>query len=191
MSVEANSHEIEDFALQPAASGPYGNQRIDDRIGAGYARAQSDFGFLGNGNQVVIQFEARLNRKTIHGGRIGKQIKLQRIAAVFGGGAEQFARHQQRCFAMKLDDFGNRVWVPGANSFGYNISVLTATLCHDLSDLARLAMYASPAHPFSKDRNNRLAGSRCKSSFRKSHSARECEKPRPTGKEKSLPRQKG
>ena len=190
MSVKANSHEIENFAFQPARAGPNGNHRINDRVGAGYARAQSDFCFLGNGNQVVIQFEARLNRKTIHRRRIGKQIKLQRIAAVFGRGQKQFARHYQRRFAMKFDDFRNRVRIPGAKSFGYNISVLTATLCHDLSDLARLAMYASPTHPFSKDRNSRPAGSRCKSSSRKSHSARGCEKPRPTGKEKSLPHRK-
>src|SRR6266481_2565136 len=139
---------------------------------------------------MVIQFEARFGGETIHRGRIRKKIKLQCVAAIFGGSAKQFARHHQRCFVMKLDDFRNRLRIPGAKAFGYNISVLTATLCHDLSDLARLAMYASPTHPFSKDRNSRPAGSRCKSSFHKSHNARGCEKRPPTGREKSLPHRK-
>jgi len=189
MSMESNSHQIKNFALQPTRSRPNRNHRIDHRVVAGQARAQSDFCFLGDGNQVVVQFESRLGGKTVHRRGIGKKIELQRVAAVFRGGTEQFARHHQCCFTTKLDDFRNRLRVPSAKPFGYNISVLT--LCHDLSDLARLAMYASPAHPFSKDRNSRPAGSRCKSSFRRSRNGREFEIPRPTGKEKSLRRRKG
>ena len=142
------------------------------------------------GNQVVIQFEARLDRETVDRCGVRQKIELQISATKFCGGAKKFSRHYQRRFTMKFDDFRNRLRVPLAKAFGYNISVLTATLCHDLSDFARLATYASRARPFSKDRNSRPAGSRCKSSFRKSHIARGCEKPPPKGREKSLPRRK-
>src|SRR5260221_2747158 len=58
-------------------------------------------------------------------------------STVFRGGAKQFARHHNRGFAMKFNDFRNAIRLPAAKLFGSNTSVLTATLCHDLSDLRR------------------------------------------------------
>src|SRR5882757_4936290 len=58
-------------------------------------------------------------------------------STVFRGRAKQFSRNHNRRFAMKFNDFRNAIRVPDAKLFGYNTSVLTATLCHDLSDLRR------------------------------------------------------
>jgi hypothetical protein len=83
---------------------------------------------------VVIQLEARLDGETVDRCRVRQKIKLQMSATKFCRGAKKFARHYQRGFTMKFDDFRNRLRVPRAKPFSYNISVLTATLCHDLSD---------------------------------------------------------
>src|ERR1051325_8560871 len=63
--IEANAHQIENFALQPARSRPYRNKGINHRVRAADPRAQTNFGFLRNGNQMVIQLEARLGRKAV------------------------------------------------------------------------------------------------------------------------------
>src|SRR6266404_8546402 len=139
---------------------------------------------------MIIHFKSRFDREAIQGGDVRQKIKLQIGTAVFGGDAKQLARDHDGCFAVKFDDFGDRLRVPGTQLFGYNIIVLIVTFRHDLSDFAPVARYASRTRVFSKDKNSQPAGSRYKSSFHRSRNARGCEKPPPTGTERSLPRQK-
>jgi len=80
---------------------------------------------------VIIHLKARFGREAIDRRCVGQKIKLQVGATVFRCGTKQLAWHHNRRFAMKFDDFRNRVRVPFAKLLGYKISVLTATFCHD------------------------------------------------------------
>ena len=128
MSVKANTHQIENFALEPSCTRPHRNERINHRVGTADSCSQTDFRFIGNRHQVVVQLKTRLNWKTIHRSCVGQEIKLKVHATMFGSDTQQFPRHDNRRFSVKLKHFRNRIRIPCAKLFGYNTSVLTAAL---------------------------------------------------------------
>jgi hypothetical protein len=63
---------------------------------------------------VIVQLEARLERKLVHGGDVGKKCELQRavVHKEFRGAAKVFARDYDRRFASKFNHFGDGLRVP-------------------------------------------------------------------------------
>ncbi len=117
MTGEPNAEEVVNFAFQPVRAGPDRHQGIDHRILPGQTHTQAQFRALWNGNQMVIQFKARLVRVAIKAGRIGEKIALQLVATALGSGPEQLARHDDRRFAAILDYFRNAIRVPRPQVF--------------------------------------------------------------------------
>ncbi len=139
MSRETDAEKIENFALQPIGARPYRNKRIHDGIVSRQADAKPDSVAPGDGDQVIIQFEARLDGKTVDAGGIGKEVKLKGgvLAASLGGAAQQFARHDDGCFAAKLNDLGDGFWIPRAQMFDHNISALVGAVRHSVQRNSR------------------------------------------------------
>src|SRR5262249_50738206 len=77
------------------------------------------------------------SREATDGGGVGKKIKLQILATEFRRGAKELTGHNERRFTVKFNDFRDRVRVPSAKLFDYNLSVLPATVCHVMSELRR------------------------------------------------------
>lgn len=129
---KANPKKIEDFALQPIGARPDGNERIDDRILAGKADFQPQAVAAGDGNKLVVQFEARFMGKAVHARSIREQIEIEFavLATAFRKGTKGFARNHNGGFAAVLKDLSHRVGIPGAQVFSYNTSVLGG-LRHD------------------------------------------------------------
>ena len=138
MAVKTNTKQIENLAFQPVRAGPDGNERIDRRIAATHANAQANSVAAGDGHQLIVQLEARLDREAIQASGIREEIELELgvCAAAFGGSAQVFTRYHNRGIAPIFDHFCNRSRVPGTEGFGYKISILTGGLRHDFDSVS-------------------------------------------------------
>ena len=129
---KANAKQIEDFALQPIGAWPYGDKRIDDRIFAVKADFQPQAVAAGDGNQFVVQFEARLMGKAVHAGGIRQEVEVEFavLATSFRKRTKRFAGNDNGRFSAVLEDFSHRFGIPCAQVFSDNTSVLGG-LRHD------------------------------------------------------------
>jgi len=132
MPSKLNAEQIENFALEPIRTEPDRDQRIDDRIVGGQADADTDFLAERDGNQVVVQFVARLHRETVNASGIAEQIELQAVfvATAFSNASKEFASDHDGGFTAEFNYFLDRVGAPCAQASDYNISRLTTALRH-------------------------------------------------------------
>jgi hypothetical protein len=132
MPFKLNAKQIKDFSLQPVCTRPHRHKRIDHRMLRADVGSQGDASATRDGNQLVVQFEARFNRKAINTGRIAQQIEVQTrsFLAMLGCRAKELARHDDGGLALELDDLRNRLLVPFAELIDYIISICIGKLRH-------------------------------------------------------------
>src|SRR5208337_3778689 len=94
--------------------------------------AQADTLAPRNGNQMVVQLEARLDGVAVHAGGVAQQIEQQsRVLFTFlSRGAQQLLRDDDGRLPAKLDHLRYRLRVPGAKVFDYNLSACVGELRH-------------------------------------------------------------
>ena len=93
----------------------------------------------GDRNEMVIQFEARLMRKSVNACGIGDQVKLQirMVATAFGHGPQYLPRQNDGRFAAEFNHFLDGVWIPRTQVLDDNISALAGILGHRFESLRR------------------------------------------------------
>src|SRR5579863_5068094 len=65
VAFKANAHQVKYRAFMPVRGGPDGYDGLDDRISSRQAHAQANAVAPGNGQQMIIQLEARFDRKAV------------------------------------------------------------------------------------------------------------------------------
>ena len=121
MAFEANSHQIEIFALVPVGRGPYRRNGMYERITASEAHFQAQPFATIERKQVVIHFEAWLEREAVQGGDVRQKGKMKRRFGrqIRSSSQEMFAGYYDRCFAAELDHLSYRQRVPHPQSLDY------------------------------------------------------------------------
>ena len=114
MSLKADAKEIEIFAFVPVGRGPNESHAADHRVLSWQAYLQSQSLAAVERKQVVIHFEAWLNRESIHGRDVGKERKPQRWFAgqKLSRVLQALTGNNHCCFATELEHFGDRLGVP-------------------------------------------------------------------------------
>ena len=139
MTGKSYSHQIKNLTLKPVRTGPHWAQRIHHGIRTIQPHFQTNLVFSWNGNQVVVQFESRFVRVTVHAGGIREQVKLKRgiFTTSLRHTPQNLSRQNNRRLPAKLNHFLDRVGIPRAQVFNYNISVLAGILSHRFEALRR------------------------------------------------------
>jgi hypothetical protein len=140
VTLETNAKKVKDFALEPIRTGPHGLKGIEDGLLTTDSSAQANALAQGDGYELVIQFEAWLDRETVDAGGVAQKIELQLGAflAKLGNFAKLIFGNDDGGGAAMFNDLCNRGRPPGAKLFDYNISVRADKLRHVTVILKRL-----------------------------------------------------
>ncbi len=124
MSLKVNAKQIKNFAFQPVGPGPHRHERLDHRMLGGNAGAQRDASGARDGNQLIVQFKARFEGKAIEAGDITQKVEIEGriVSTLQGDGPQQVVWNDEGGLAVILDDLRDRLRVPQAKLFDYNIS---------------------------------------------------------------------
>jgi len=143
MARKTYAEKVEYFPLEPVGSWPNGHKRINDRVLAAQSHLQAHPVASGDGHQVVVQLESRLNRVTVQAGSVAQQVELQLGigVAALRHGPKQILRHYNRGFAPEFNDFRNGLWAPRAQALDNNTSFLAGRLRHNAIPQALLLLF--------------------------------------------------
>ena len=114
MSLKTDAHEVKIFALVPIGCGPYRSNGLNDRITPGETNFQPQALAALKTKQMVIYFEARLEREAIDRGNIGKERKRRRRLGrqILSDSLDVLFRDDYSRFAFRFDHFGDGLRVP-------------------------------------------------------------------------------
>jgi hypothetical protein len=129
---ETNSEKVENLALQPVSAWPNGHQRVDDWVLRANTGAKAQAIAARDGNETIVQLEARLDGKAVHTGGIAEEIEVQSgiFLALLSRGKEKVVGYNDSSLPTVFDHLSDRLWIPGAELFDYNTSVCIRKLRH-------------------------------------------------------------
>src|SRR6267142_533470 len=94
------------------------------------ARAQPNLLFPANRSQVVVQFEAGLDREAVNAGGVRKQVKLKCVTTFLCRRAQKPVRQNNGRLAAKFDHVLDGFGIPRAQMLDDSISVLVCVVRH-------------------------------------------------------------
>src|SRR5208337_2236973 len=132
MTGKLDAKEVKNLALQPVGAGPDGFQRIHHGMLGADAGAQADTIAPWNGNQMIVQLEARLDGVAVHAGDVAQQVEQQSgvLFALLSRGAQQLLRDDDGRLPAVLDHLRYRLRVPGTEVLDNNMSTCVGELRH-------------------------------------------------------------
>ena len=132
MAIETYAKEVENFAFHPIGAGPDWSHGIHCGILAGQLHAETHLVAPWNGNQVVAQLKARLERETVDAHDVGKEIEFQAgvVAAAFACAAYQIAGNNDGNLAPKFSNVLDCARVPLTQPLGDNITAEIQVIRH-------------------------------------------------------------
>lgn len=106
MAFETNAEEVKNLAFHPVGAEPNENQGIDDRPLATDAGAQAQAIDTFDGDEGIIEFEARLYREAINTSGIAEEIEIQGgiVATLERGLSQEVIGDHDGGFAPIFDD---------------------------------------------------------------------------------------
>ena len=124
MALEANAEKIERLALVPVRRRPDGNHRRHYGFCARQPHAKPQPLLAIERKKMIVQLKARLDRKAIHRGKIGKKREEQIGLAgeIFRDRYEALSRDNDGCFTSEINYFGDGLWVPVPEPLHYRVS---------------------------------------------------------------------
>ena len=125
MAFKMDTEKVEDLALEPVCSRPYGYQRIDHRMLNADTGAQAHAIASRDRQQMIIKLKARLDREAVDAGGVTEKIEIKCgiVTALLGRRAKEFLRHDDGDFSAILDHLGDGLRVPATKLFDYSASV--------------------------------------------------------------------